>query len=79
MLVCVCVCVCVCVRASQVALLVKSSPASAGDASWMPAVGKIPWRKAWQPTPIFLPRKSQAQRSMVGYSSRGHKELTRPK
>ena len=73
------VCVCVCARASQVALLVKSSPASAGDASSMPAVGKIPWRKAWQPTPIFLPRKSQAQRSMVGYSSRGHKELTRPK
>ena len=29
---------------------------------------KIPWRKDWQPTPIFLPGKSHAQRNMAGYS-----------
>ena len=63
------------VGASQVVLVVKSSSASAGDASLIPVVGKVPWRKAWQPTPVFLPRKSQAQRSMAGYSSWGHKEL----
>ena len=36
--------------------------------------GKIPCRKKWQATPVFLPGKSQGQRSLVGYSSWGHKE-----
>ena len=40
-----------------------------------PWVGKIPWRKAWQPTQVFLPRKSRGQRILVGYSPYGHKEL----
>ena len=39
-----------------------------------PWVGNIPWRKAWQPTPVFLPRESQRQRILVGYSPWGHKE-----
>ena len=30
-----------------------------------------PWRKAWQPTPVFLPGKSHAQRSLEGYSPWG--------
>ena len=33
-----------------------------------------PWRRKWQPTPVFLPGKSHGQRSLAGYSSRGHKE-----
>ena len=33
-----------------------------------PWVGKIPWRRAWQPTPVFLPGESQGQRSLAGYS-----------
>ena len=33
-----------------------------------PWVGKIPWRRIWQPTPVFLRRKSHGQRSWVGYS-----------
>ena len=37
-------------------------------------VRKIPWRRAWQPTPVFLPGKSQGQRSLEGYSPRGCKE-----
>ena len=40
-----------------------------------PWVGKIPWRRGWQPTPAFLPGKSQGQRSLVGYSPCGGKEL----
>ena len=32
-------------------------------------VRKIPWRRAWQPTPVFLPRESHGQRSLVGCSS----------
>ena len=33
-----------------------------------PWVGKIPWRRKWQPTPVFLPGKSHGQRSLAGYS-----------
>ena len=33
-----------------------------------PWVGKIPWRRAWQPTPVFFPGESHGQRSLVGYS-----------
>ena len=40
-----------------------------------PWIGKIPWRKAWQPTLVFLPGESHGQRSLAGYSPRGHKEL----
>ena len=39
-----------------------------------PWVGKIPWRRNCQPTPVFLPRKFHGQRSLMGYSPRGHKE-----
>ena len=39
-----------------------------------PWVRKIPWRRKWQPTPVFLPGKSHGQRSLAGYSPRGHKE-----
>ena len=37
-------------------------------------VGKIPRRRAWQPTPVFLPGESHGQRSLVGYGPQGHKE-----
>ena len=40
-----------------------------------PWVGEIPWRRKWQPTPVFLPEESHGQRSLVGYSPWGHKEL----
>ena len=39
-----------------------------------PWVRKIPWRRKWQPAPVFLPGESLGQRSLVGYSPRGHKE-----
>ena len=39
-----------------------------------PWVGKIPWRRKWQPTPVFLPGESHGQRSLVGYRLWGHKE-----
>ena len=39
-----------------------------------PWVRKIPWRRKWQPTPVFLPRKSHGQRSLAGYSPWGSKE-----
>ena len=40
-----------------------------------PWVGKIPWRRTWQRTPVFLPGKFHGQKNLVGYSPWGHKEL----
>ena len=37
-----------------------------------PWVGKIPRRRTWQPTPVFLP--GETRRSLVGYSRQDHKE-----
>ena len=42
-----------------------------GFDSW---VWKIPWRRAWQPTQVFLPGESHGQRSLTGYSPWGHKK-----
>ena len=39
-----------------------------------PWVRKIPWRRQWQPTLVFLPGKSHRQRSLEGYCPWGHKE-----
>ena len=39
-----------------------------------PRVRKIPWRGKWQPTRVFLPRRSHGQRSLRGYSTWDHKE-----
>ena len=41
-----------------------------------PWVRKIPWRRKWQPTPVFLPGKFHAQRSLAGYSPWGRKGQT---
>ena len=40
-----------------------------------PWVGKIPWRRKWQPTPVFLPERSYGERSLAGYSPWGHKRV----
>ena len=42
-----------------------------------PWIGKIPWKRAWQPIAVFLPGESHRQRSLVGYSPWGNKELDR--
>ena len=42
-----------------------------------PWVGKIPWRRAWQPTPVFLPGEAHGQRSQAGCRPRGRKESRR--
>ena len=61
------------VLASLVAQIVKNLPAT--RKTWVdPWVEKIPWRREWQPTPIFLPGESHGQRSLVGYRPQGCKE-----
>ena len=52
---------------------VKAFACNAGDLG-DPWVGKFPWRRKWQPTPVFLPGESHGQRNLVGYSPRGRKE-----
>ena len=42
---------------------------------FFPWAGKIPWRRKWQPTPVFLPGESHGQRRLAGYSPWGGKEL----
>ena len=57
--------------------LVKNLPANAGDLRVCrlgPWVRKIPWRRAWQPTPVFLPGESHGQRSLGNYSPQGPTE-----
>ena len=61
-------------RTSQVALVVKNPPAKAGRCKkrgFDPWVEKIPWRRAWQRTPVFLPGESHGQGSLAGYSPWG--------
>ena len=53
----------------------KESAFNVGDPSSIPWVRKIPWRKEWQPTAIFLPGKSHGLRSLAGPSPWGRKEL----
>ena len=58
--------------ASLVAQLVKNLPAV--QETWDPWVGKIPWRRKWQPTPVSSPGKFHGQRILVGCNPQGHKE-----
>ena len=46
-----------------------------GRPGFNPWIGKLPWRKEWQPTPIFLPGEFHGQRTLAGYSPRCCKEL----
>ena len=55
----------------------KKSACSAGDRRhrFDPCVGKIPWRRAWKFTPVFLPGESHREQRLMGYSPQGCKEL----
>ena len=54
--------------------MVKNLPVNAGGYGFDLWVGKIPWRRKWQPTPVFLPGESHGQKSLLGYSSPGCQE-----
>ena len=64
-------------KSSQVEQVGKNPPADAGDvrdSSLVPGLGRFPWRKAWQPTQVFLLGESHGQRSLAGYSPQNSKE-----
>ena len=70
--------VCAGAGASQVALSGKEPACQyrrCKRCGFDPWVRKIPWRRAWQPTPVLLPGESDVQRSLAGYSPQGGKEL----
>ena len=59
--------------ASLMAQMVKHLPAV--QETWVQSLRwEDPWRREWQPTPIFLPEEFHGQRSLVGYSLWGRKD-----
>ena len=48
------------------ASVVKNPLASAEDVGLIPELGRFPWRRKWQPTPVFFSGKSHGQRSLAG-------------
>ena len=57
--------------------MLKNLPANAGDrrdGGLVPGSGRFPWRRAWQPTAVFLPGESHEKKRLAGYSPWGHKE-----
>jgi len=53
--------------------MVKNLPAMR-ETQFNPWVQKIPWRRAWLPTPVFLPGELHGEKSLIGFSPRGCKE-----
>ena len=56
-------------------LSVKESNCQCRRCRFDPWVKKIPWRRKWQSTPLFLPWKFHGERSLVGYSPWNHKRV----
>ena len=60
----------ICISLRIQVTLVRNMPANAGDIRDMGSISgvrKIPWRRAWKPTPVFLSAESHGQKSLVGY------------
>ena len=56
--------------------MVKNLAANAGEVTDKGSLGKMPWRRTWQPTPVLYPGESHGQRSLAGYMrSQNHSEL----
>ena len=79
---CVCMCVCVYIYIYTHTLICASCWLSSKEYAcqcrrrvFNPWVRKTPWRREWQPTPVFLPGESQGQRSLAGYSPWGCKRV----
>ena len=54
----------------------KESACDAGGPGSTALIRKVPWKRKWQPTPVFLPGKSHGQRSLEAYSPWCHKSQT---
>ena len=77
----ICICICICIHTH-----LSGFPGAASGkepscqcrrhrkCEFSPWVGKISWRRVWQPTSVFLPGESHGQNSLVGYGLSGCKE-----
>ena len=70
-----CVCVCVCMYGFPWWLSDKEFTYQCRRRAFNPWVRKIPWRRKWPPTPVFLPGKSHGQRSLAGCSPWDHERV----
>jgi len=52
----------------------KESACNMGDLGLIPGSGRSPWRRPWQPTPVFLPGEFHGQRNLTSYRPWDHKE-----
>ena len=55
--------------------VVKNLPANVGDPGSVPGLGRFPWRREWQHTPVLLPGELHGQSNLAGYSPWGQKRL----
>ena len=65
---------CVCVGGASLVAQTLKNPSIMWRSRFHALVGKIPWRRAWLPTPVFWPGEFHEQRSLAGYRPPGHKE-----
>ena len=70
-----CMCVCIYIFGLLWWLTGKGSACQCRRCRFDPRVGEIPWRREWQPTLVFLPRKFHGQRSLVGCSPSSCKRI----
>ena len=62
------------IKRESLLVTIKNLPAMQ-EAGFNPWIRKIPWRKEWQPPPVFLPGEFHGQRGLVGLKFLGAKEL----
>ena len=62
-------------QAPLVVPVVKNLPVNAGDTDSIPGVGKIPWRRKWKPTSVFLPGKFHGRRATVHRITKSQTQL----
>ena len=55
--------------------MIKESACNVGDRGLIPGLGRFPWRRKWQPIPVFLLGESHGWRSLVGYSPWGSQRV----
>ena len=53
----------------------KELACNSGDANWIPGLGRFPWRRAWQPTRVFLPGESPWTEKPGGLQSMGSQRV----
>ena len=58
--------------------MIRKTSCNAGELGSIPGSGRSPWRREWQPIPVFLPGEFHGQSSLAGYSPQGPKMLDMP-